>query len=232
MTPTIVLLPGMDGTARLFSGVRECLQDRFPVSAVAYPTDRCVARPCLHESIQAAIPPVGNYVLVAESFSGPLAIEHTAARPERLSAVVLVASFAASPLPRGLRWLRIFAGVARMPLPEFLVRLLLVGRGARADLVHEVRAAIHSVRPGVLVDRLRQVFSVDVRSKLSSVDVPVLYILGSADRLVGARGLAQYEGQLKQLTSEVIDGPHLLLQTRPRECAEAIAQFLSQGNRP
>lgn len=171
-------------------------------------------------------------MLVAESFSGPLAIEHAASCPESLVAVVLVASFAASPLPRGFRWLRIFAGAAHVRLPGFMVRLFLVGSGASSDLVREVRAAADSVKPEVLVDRLRQVLDVDVRNQLSSVSVPVLYLRGRADRLVGSRGLAQCTGHVLRLTSEVIDGPHLLLQTRPRESAEAIARFLGEADRP
>lgn len=228
MPPTLVLLPGLDGTGRLFGRVGECLRDRFPISSVAYPTDRCSSRSELRSMLDAALPPDGDYVLVAESYSGPLAIEHSAARPGRLKALVLVASFAANPLPRGLRWLRIFAGVARIRLPGILVRLLLVGAQAPSALVREVSTAVNSVRPDVLVDRLRQVFGVDARAQLPSIAVPVLYLRGQADRLVAARGLAQCAGRIARLTVEVIDGPHLLLQARPRESAEAIARFLSE----
>lgn len=231
MTPTLVLLPGMDGSGRLFGRFRECLRGRFPISAVAYPTDRCSARPELHRMLEAALPADGDYVLVAESYSGTLAIEHAATRPRQLRAVVLVASFAASPLPRGLRWLHRFAGAARIHLPGFLVRFLLVGGRAPSDLVREVRAAVGSVRPEVLVDRLRQVFTVDVRAQLPSIAVPVLYLRGRTDRLVGSRGLGQCRGQVGQLAVEVVDGPHLLLQARPSESAEAITRFLSGETR-
>ena len=91
--------------------------------------------------------------------------------------------------------------------------------------------AVASVRPEVLVDRLRQVFDVDVRALLPSIAVPVLYLRGRADWLVGSRGLAQCTRQITRITSEVIDGPHLLLQARPRESAEAITRFLSEVRR-
>ena len=215
------------GTGQLFSRVRECLRDRFPISSVAYPIDSCSPRSELHSLLETALPLDGDYVLVAGSYSGSRAIEH-AAKPVQLKAIVLVGSFAASPLPRGLRWLRIFAGAARVRLPGFLVRLLLVGSRAPSDLVREVRGAVASVRPEVLVDRLRQVFDVDVRALLPSIAVPVVYLRGRADWLVGSRGLAQCTRHITQLTSEVIDGPHLLLHARPRESAEAITRFLSR----
>lgn len=226
MTPTLLLLPGMDGTGRLFGRFRASLGDRYPVTPVAYPGERRVPRSDLLGRIDAALPRDGDHVLVAESFSGPLAIEHAVRRPEGLRGLVLVASFAASPLPGGLRWLRHVAGVARFRPPDLLVRLLLVGRDASGELVREVKAAIDSVEREVLVDRLRQVLEVDVRDRLASLAVPVLYLRGNADRLVGSRGLAQCARHVPRLTAERIDGPHLLLQARPRESAEAVGRFL------
>ena len=85
--------------------------------------------------IDGAVPRGEPYAIVAESFSGPVAIAHAAARPDNLVAVVLAASFVANPLPRGLRWLGVFAGVVRAPLPRFAARLLLVGRSAPGALV-------------------------------------------------------------------------------------------------
>lgn len=226
LAPALVLLPGLDGTARLFGRLTSCLDDGDRVTSVAYPVDRCTSRSELLELIAAAIPPEGDYVLVAESFSGSLAIEHAAPRPERLKALVLVASFAANPLPRPLRWLRLLAGATRMRLPDSLLRFALVGGDAPPELVREVGEAIRSARPKVLVHRLRQVFDVDARGQLPDLAVPVLYLRGSHDRLVGGRGLAPCAEHIQDLTIEVIDGPHLLLQARPQECAEAIERFL------
>lgn len=228
MTATLVLLPGMDGTGRLFSRIRECLQGRFPISHATFPEDRRASRAELLSVVDAALPSRGDYVLVAESFSGSLAIEHAATNPDRLRALVLVASFAASPLPRGFQWLRMFAGAAGLRLPGLLVRLLLVGSSAPSDLVRDVKAAISSVKTEVLVDRLRQIFEVDVRTQLSSIAVPVLYLRGKRDRLVGSRSLVQCADHVQRLESKEIDGPHLLLQARPHESAEAITRFLGE----
>ena len=90
-------------------------------------------------------------------------------------------------------------------------------------------AAAGRVRPSVLAHRLRQVLDVDVVPLLPSVAVPVLYLAGSADRLVGRRGLAQVARRLPDFRSVVLDGPHLLLQARPAEAACAILRFLGRA---
>lgn len=65
MPPTIVLLPGMDGTGRLFRWVSESLRRRHPV-VVLYPADRCLTFSELLRVIEAAVPQ-----LHAELIDGP-----------------------------------------------------------------------------------------------------------------------------------------------------------------
>lgn len=233
MNCTLVLLPGMDGTGRLFGSFLDHLRDQYPALVVTYPAAApTCSRPELLQRIEECLPPEGEYVLVAESFSGSLAIEHASTSPDRLRALVLVASFAASPLPKGLRWIRAFAGAARVRPPRVLLRVLLVGSDADQGLVDEVGVVLDTVAPQVLADRLCQVLSVDVRSLLPSIAVPVLYLRGLGDRLVSSRGSAQFEGVVQSLTVVELNGPHLLLQARPRESAEAIVRFLEGVSPP
>jgi pimeloyl-ACP methyl ester carboxylesterase len=220
--PTIVLLPGLDGTGVLFARVRPLLGAWHDTVVVAYPPRR-VPRGELLCAIDAALPPTGDYVLVAESFSGPLAVEYAVRRPPRLRAVVLVATFACAPAPRVLGLL---AGAMRLPPPRAGIRWLLVGRDAGEELVDDVAAVVRSVPAAVRVDRLRQVFDVDVRPLLAKVVVPVLLLTGRRDRLVPARAADVFGRALPRLEQHSIDGPHVLLQARPRHSAAAILRFV------
>jgi pimeloyl-ACP methyl ester carboxylesterase len=71
-----------------------------------------------------------------------------------------------------------------------------------------------------------------VRPLLRKVETPVLYLRASRDRIVGARLSSALTSQLTGITITEIDGPHLLLQTRPRECAAAISNFVQAYTRP
>ena len=177
-----------------------------------------------------ALPARGPCTIVAESFSGPIAIRIAAAAPPGLRALVLVASFGRSPLPRSLGWL---AGAAKPALfrvrpPEAALRALLLGQDAPAALVDEVVRAVGRVPPEVLARRLREVSEVDVEAALASIRVPVLYLAGSRDRLVGGRGAARLAERLPGMETVTLDAPHLVLQARPAESASVILAFLGR----
>ena len=67
-----VLLPGMDGTGELFADFVDALPKSFETVRVRYPADRCLSYSELEELVQAACSE--PFMLVAESFSTPLAI--------------------------------------------------------------------------------------------------------------------------------------------------------------
>ena len=54
----------------------------------------------------------------------------------------------------------------------------------------------------------------------------MLYLRASTDRIVSARLSRGLTSHLPKVTVKEIDGPHLLSQTRPRECAAAIADLI------
>ncbi|MEW6747201.1 MAG: alpha/beta hydrolase [Planctomycetota bacterium] len=226
--PTLVLLPGMDGTATLFQPFQKALPPEAVTRSVSYPSDRIASYSELQGYLRSGLDLDSPYVIVAESFSGPLAIEHAAGRPPNLCGLVLVASFGANPLPVPLRWLGLFAYRigSRFRVPAWLVRFLLLGRESPGELVDMTCRAIRSVRREVLADRIRQVLRVNAAPLLRSISVPVLCVGGSHDRLVGQRSLAQIKLGAPHVSSVILDGPHMLLQARPQEAVDKILEFL------
>lgn len=226
----IILLPGMDGTGHLLEAVKAALAPRFAVHVVSYPPDEKLNYRQLMPFVERAVRPSEPYIIVAESFSGPLAIEHASTRPANLKGLVLCASFVANPFPQGLRWLRIFAheSLFRRGAAMWLTRHFLVGRDCPSDLVESVTAAIQGVHPTVLAYRLRLILDSNASDQLRSVEVPVLYIAGARDRLIGRRGLAQVSDLVPNVSTTILQGPHLLLQRMPHESAEEISRFIDQ----
>ena len=94
----VVLLPGLDGTGRLFAPLLRALPGLEPI-VVSYPCREVLDVQGLLHVIEGALP-TEPYILVAESFSGPLAVRVAARRPLGLRGLVLVASFVRSPLGR------------------------------------------------------------------------------------------------------------------------------------
>lgn len=193
----IVLLPGLDGTGRLFAPLLSHLE----AQVVAYP-----ALGSYDALLAGIVLPGGPVTLVAESFSGPIAIR-LAARGG-VDRLVLVSTFARSPLPWLPPWL------VRFRPPAWAMAPVLLGWGAPSELVSDLKAAVREIPTPVLLERVREVLRVDVRRELASLRIPTLALRGRQDWLVRP-----------QFPATVLDGPHLLLQRRPAECAALIQAF-------
>lgn len=218
------LLPGMHGTTEMFEPLLGALPSTFDVTPIGYPTDVPLGYDALLERLA---PPGGPFAIVAESFSGPLAIRFAATRPRGLEALVLVSSFARCPVaaPRVAAPLlapRFF----RTPPPPLVVRALMLGPEATDEEVEAVRHRLARVAPEVLAHRLREILRVDVRDAFAHLELPLLYVHGRRDRLVGAGVPRELSKRNPSLRVETLDGPHLLLQRRPAEAAERIARFV------
>ena len=217
----------MDGTGELFAAFLEALPEEFETEVVRYPND---CRPSFTNLTQLLRFTTSPFVLIAESFSSPLAIEWAATNPRNLKGLVICAGFATSPV-RG--WRR-FMCARLSPIcflvapPAIVVKLLLVGLDAPNTLVALVRAVISSVRPKVLSARLHNVLTCDARSELSQVTVPMLFLQPTKDRLVGADRLEEMRRIRPAAAVEIIEGPHLLFQREPERTAEVVAIFARQ----
>jgi pimeloyl-[acyl-carrier protein] methyl ester esterase len=223
----LVLLPGMDGTGRLFEPLLGVLSPDQHATVIPYPLDRFLDYRELAELVRARLPRGSPYWLVAESFGGPIALRIAGARPDGLLGVVLVCSFAASPdlwANRLLGWLA-GAWIFRLRPPAGLIRWLLVGRDAPAGLVAATLSALRLAPPGILASRLRMVLRARPGELRDPVGVPVLYLRGHDDRLLGGRGLRTMLALRPDTTVVEIDAPHLLLQARPREGLREIERF-------
>jgi pimeloyl-ACP methyl ester carboxylesterase len=93
-------------------------------------------------------------------------------------------------------------------------------------------AVVSTVPPAIMRARLACLAATDVRPLLPRVTTPVLYLRASNDRIVSSRRSLQLTSLLPNVKITEIDGPHLLLQARPRECAAAITDFVQACTRP
>lgn len=218
-----LLLPGLDGTGQLFAPLQQDLPAELGARVVAYPTHEPYAYDQLLERIAV---PAGSFAIVAESFSGPLGLRLAERYADRMRALILVATFVRFS-PVFLRWaLPLVGQILRFRPPDFALRAALLGDDATATDVAALRKALSSVDPTVLAFRLREIARVDVNAELAATKIPILYMAGTKDRLIG---LAAFE-QIRRLRPDArlceLDAPHLVLQRRPSEAARAIAEFV------
>jgi pimeloyl-ACP methyl ester carboxylesterase len=76
---------------------------------------------------------------------------------------------------------------------------------------------------GILLKHRIAAFSrIDVSALLPQIEVPILYLNALSDRILSRNDAMMMQQNLANFERVDIDGPHLLLQARPRECAELI----------
>jgi pimeloyl-ACP methyl ester carboxylesterase len=217
----------MDGTGVLFE--RFVAELKASAIIVVYPMDQPLGYAELEQLVLASLPKDEPYVLLGESFSGPLALAIAAKRPPNLQAVILVCTFAKLPLPKIPAWLKKLVGkspASRVPV-AFTARLVLGPYYTRP--LYAVLKQVHDmVTPAVWKARLMAVLGIDQTKLLPRVQVPVLCIRAIYDTVVSSAASALISRRVPSVEVVAIEGPHFLLQTRPAECAAAIKDFLGK----
>ena len=224
----LLLLPGMDGTGELYRDFARLLPTWIEPQIVAYPTDQKLTYGQIRERVESVLPQSEPFAIFAESFSSPVAVLIAARAPTNLKSVVLCAGFVTSPIGGITRaFANLFSHlVFSFRAPTFAIRRYLVGNDASDEMVRSVGSAIAKVPAGALAHRLRCVLGCDYRHELRSLSVPVLYVGAVQDRLVGKRS-AEVIREVRSETRFVsVDGPHLVVQARPREVMREMLDFL------
>jgi pimeloyl-[acyl-carrier protein] methyl ester esterase len=231
--PELVLLPGLEGTGRLFQPFLESWGQRSPVNVVTYPSDLPLGYDGLEDFIRKLLPDRPHFI-IAESFSGPLGLRLAMAPPRGLESVVLVASFSSKPM-RVPVWLAKLVRplLARSVAPALALNWALMDNDTSDALRASVHEAFASAESAVIARRLMEVISTDLRPDIGSIEIPVAYISASRDKLVPERSYADIKAALPDLHRFGVYGPHLALQQMPEQCVAAILEFVARcGTRP
>ena len=226
--PSLVLLPGLDGTGRLFGPLLARLSPEVAPVVVSYPSDSPLGYFELLPIVLRALPAGRPFVVLGESFSGPLTVMAAAAHPPGLVGVVLCASFIRNPHPYVPS---VLASVVRSPVlrlfPRFAQIRALLGGYSSPALRSLIREALSGVAPAVLACRIREVLQVNVAKQLQSCSVPVLYLRAHSDIVVPAWNVKTIRKAFPALQVISLPGPHMVLQASPAAAAEALSHFLT-----
>jgi len=222
-------MPGLDGTGKLFSPIIPLLEQHFELTIVTYPDLDSFSD--YIDCAQRQLPERPGFSLLAESFSGPVAMALMARLPDQIGASVLAATFVRSPL----------AALTRMAnyIPEQVFSI-----GALSEFVLDVYDTededFSETQPlplniteqldgGLLKHRIAVLSRIDISAMLPDIEVPVLYLYALRDRIATEVDAQMIEEYLPDVNRVDIDAPHLLLQTRPQQCAELIINHVQSG---
>lgn len=228
MALALRILPGLDGTGRLSDPFLAAVRQHgiANASAIAYPANRCLDHDALADHARQRLPRDSEFVLLAESFSGPIGISIAADPPPGLRGLILSTTFARAPLPRCGPLAPLLRYAPVHSAPNALLSPLLLGRWSTPALRSALRATLREVPADVLRHRAALSLHVDRSACLTHIRVPTLILQAKQDRLVSARVSGALVAGVTGSRLESLDGPHLLLQTRVEACSRLVAGFM------
>ncbi|VAW60328.1 hypothetical protein MNBD_GAMMA11-2573 [hydrothermal vent metagenome] len=219
----LILLPGMDGTGIMFEPFLERLSPENQVEVIAYPYDIALSYKELVLYVQERLPENRDFVLLAESFSGPIAYE-IAKTNEKLRLVIFVASFIKPPgkllslvkiVP-----LKFIASVLDSVLSSDFVLRALIGKLKTEYVLDLLKSALVKVSSDVMSCRIREManLSKDVQGVINKS----VYIQAISDNLVSSK----HSDIIKNISNDFriyrVEGSHFVLQVNAEKCASIV----------
>ncbi len=176
-------LPGLHGTEELYESVRERLPAGTLAEFINLPSSGKQDYPALFEWLDKELPKGKKRIIIAESFSGPLAIRLTNKRPDEIAGLVLAATFCDAPINPG------FALLPLRPLfmvkpPLKALRHFLIGDDASEAKVAELRSIIQSIPASTLSKRVRTILQLMEQDNPSLPALPMLLLKAGNDNLI------------------------------------------------
>lgn len=224
---TLVLLPGLNGTAGLFDPLLSVASDEYELLVLSYPTHEVRSYEELTEYVLEKISSIkGQFVLLGESFSGPIALFISARSVEGLIGTILVATFELAPyfsFTKYFPWSFVF-NVAPM---LYWLRIKLSDKNT-SGILKTASIELQKTKPQVLAERVRSALLVDAREALERSAVPMIYFRAKYDFVVPKWNLTRMLALRPDIKVITFDTQHFLLQSAPQKAWHAIDTFVKE----
>lgn len=228
-TRRLILLPGFDGTGLLFEPIRQYLEHYFQLEVVSFDNSTT-----FDDYIDRVLTQIGDQpcCLLAESFSGPIALRIAANHADKIDAVILSTTFIETPYKPICRI------AAKLPdlilqnvlLLKTLVKTLCLNNTHDKRLANKVINIVKTLPAKTIKQRLQILSSYSSLDSQPTGDISWLCLHATDDRIVGEKQTRELIAMLSKPIVTEINGPHLLLQAAPKTCANTIIKFHQQLN--
>lgn len=225
----LILLPGMDGTGLLFEPLLQVLPPSLDIQVIAYPSDGDQSYKTIIGYVESQLPRDEDFILLAESFAGPIAYNIALKNQYKLKHIIFVASFIQAP-SFSAKYLSQFFPVALLSekaIPKFIIKRMLLGNYVDNELIRLFWESVNRVGPHTLKKRMAAIRVLP--PAMQKVQVPCTYIQATKDQLVSVSSIKPIKACFSQIKEYSIAGPHFILQAQPKACADIIASEVAKS---
>jgi len=214
----------MDGTGDLFTPLLRTLSE-FDCEVIALPQTGDQDYSSITKKVREKLPEE-DFVIVAESFSGPIGAALAKEGGENLKGIIFVATFLSAPSKLLLAFAKFLPLklLSRLPLSAFFHKALFLGSGASNELIDLFQSTVDSLPSSLIRARLSTMYSLSYDPEV--IDLPVVYIQAASDKLVPPTKAVEFSCSFNNIIIKTVEGPHFILQAKPTECAIVISELV------
>jgi pimeloyl-ACP methyl ester carboxylesterase len=196
--PFIVYIPGLDGTGKLFARQIEQLQSEFTVITFPLRNEAPFTYSDLTNDVIQILDQerIDKAIIVGESFGGTIALHFALQHQDRIERLILVNTFPFFRRRLRLKLARLLLPLAFVPLVR-KVRDIFARPVLLSELVDEKGIEVllkhswtHTYE--TYVQRLSLIASLDLRSHLSEIKVPVTIVAAGRDKIIASSKEARF----------------------------------------
>lgn len=223
---TAILLPGLHGSDKLYSELITQLGIKDSAQSICYPEDIAQSYSSLYQWLTIHVDFTSPKIIIAESFSTPLALRLAANFPDTVRAVICAGGFCSSPISTAFALLPLRPLFMLKP-PLMAIQHFLLGEEASEDSVKALQAILHGVPSHIISQRIRSVLALNAADTANIGNTPALLLQAQDDNIIPWETQNQLENHLPSAEVHWLDSPHLLFQTHPKKSAKIIQTFLA-----
>jgi surfactin synthase thioesterase subunit len=224
----LILLPAFDGTGKMFSDFVTALGDTVETQVISYPESGGQDYPALAGYIQTKIPDNEDYILLGESFAGPLVYDIASKDQKNCKAAIFVATYLTNPSPIALKTLTALpAGLISFFLskPAIIAKLSL-SKNADPSIAKAIADNFASVKSDIIKQRLMTINNLG-EAPTESLSMPCLNLTATDDNLVMKEKINEFKALCAVLDIESAKGGHFVLQENPEQSAKLVNIFVN-----
>ncbi len=235
-----LLLPGLDGTGKLLVDFAQAAPSQISCEIIRYEKHFTT----IDEFVAVAASTLSSEtktVIIAESFSGPIATQMALRFPERIAAIVFAASFVEPPYGALLRLYSAFPKLALNNLTSgnltssnlifgnlifrrWLVRHCCLNGVQDKSLIDEALTVVESLDADVIRRRVALLSRVE---SVAPSTMPVLDFQATDDRVLSHTATTSVAQTFPNAKTVKFHAPHFLLLAQPVQCWIEIEKYLA-----
>ena len=221
----LILLPAFDGTGLMFDPFIKELGNAFNITVIPYPESGNQDYASLSDVVRSKIPGNEDYIILGESFAGPIVYDIASKDDKFCKAAIFVATYLTNPSPSALKKITALpaGSISFLISRPTVIAKLTLSKAADAHVAKAIADNFSTVDANIIKQRLMTINNLG-DAPLEQLTMPCLNLSASEDKLVMQEKQLDFKQLCLSLELKSAAGGHFILQENPKDCANIIKQ--------